>query len=64
MERAKAERDDLAEQLSCKARAYRRLEKRRDAADHELTALRRDYGARLAVIAELQATNRTANHKV
>lgn len=64
MELAKADRDDVAEQLSVKTRAYRRLEKRKDAGEQELTMLRRDHGARLAVVAELQATTRTAHQKV
>lgn len=64
MERAKAEREELADQLQAKSRACRRLEKRKDAGEQELTMLRRDYSARLAVVAELQATNRFSKHKV
>ena len=64
MERTCEERDRLAEQLGSKSRCLRRAEKRLDACDRELTQLRRDHGAKIAAVAELQATNHTCCTKV
>ena len=64
MERACAERDTMAGELAAKISSLHRSEKRRDACAQELNALRRENGAKIAVIAELQATGHSWAAKV
>jgi len=64
MERACLERDAMAGELAAKGRSLHRMEKRRDACDQELSLARRENGAKIAVIAELQATNHSCTAKV
>jgi len=58
------ERDAVAGELAAKSRSLHRSEKRREACEQELNGARRENGAKIAVIAELQATGHSWANKV
>lgn len=59
-----ADRNHLADELASKARSLGRMEKRWEACDRELSHLRRDQGAKIAQVTELQLTTQNASAKV
>lgn len=64
MERACRERDSLAQQLASKERSLSRAEKRWEASERDLSQIRRDFGAKVSLTAEAQATCKALQAKV